>query len=210
MEALLMLNVRTGLRFGVFLLGTFLVVALAGPAFAGNVYSWVTEDGTYSFTDDSKRIPAKHRSEAKKRSLGKLSRYERFTEISSEKTEPYAERVRSRRDQLRQTTVTAPQGVVAGAVVAQSGPTTDYTAAVTGGTTRAGRSGVSMRFPLGPSASADDDEPTTIESRRMDPSDSLATRHWTFVKKGDRIVTVIKGERRQRSLQAISESDFDF
>jgi hypothetical protein len=50
---------------------------------------------------------------------------------------------------------------------------------------------------------------TTIESIRVKPPQSLATRHWTVVKKGDQIVTVIKGELRQRPLKSKSESDFD-
>jgi hypothetical protein len=56
-----------------------------------------------------------------------------------------------------------------------------------------------------------DFEPTTIESIRVKPDlmKSLASRHWTVVKKGDRIVTVIKGELRQRPLDGPSESDFD-
>jgi hypothetical protein len=37
----------------------------------------------------------------------------------------------------------------------------------------------------------------------------MATRHWTVVKKGDRIVTVIKGELNQQPLKARSESSFD-
>jgi len=202
-----MLKVNTGKRFGSLLVGALLVASLAGPAFAGNVYSWVTEDGTYAYTDDSKRIPAKHRSEAKKRSMGKLTRYERYTEISSDQSEAYEDRLLARRDSLREITVAAPQGAVAGAV-AQRGLATDYTVAVTGGTTRSGRNGVSLKVPLDSQAEAAD-EPTVIESRRMKPSDSLATRHWTVIKKGDRVVSVIKGERRQRPLKALSESDFD-
>lgn len=199
-----MLKVKTGMRFGRLLLGAVLIVGLAGPAFAGNVYSWVTEDGTHAFTDDSKRIPAKHRDEAMRRSMGKLSRYERYTEVDVEKSkESYEDRILARRDALR----TAPEGAVAGAVVA-SGTSMDYTVAVTGGTTRSGRNGVSLRIPNGMDDGSD--EPTVIESRRMQPKDSLATRHWTIVKKGDRVVSVIKGERRQRPLQAKSESDFDY
>lgn len=198
-----MLKVKSGKRFGSLLLGAVLVVGLAGPAFAGNVYSWVTEDGTYAFTDDSKRIPAKHRDEAKRRSMGKLSRYERFTEVGAEKSrESYGERILARRDELR----TVPGGAVAGAVVAR-GTSMDYTVAVTGGTTRSGRNGVSLRIPTGMDDGSD--EPTVIESRRMKPSNSLATRHFTIVKKGDRVVSVIKGERRQRPVKAMSESDFD-
>ena len=203
-----MLKVKIGKRFGSLLFG-LLVVGLAGPAFAGNVYSWVTEDGTYAFTDDSKRIPAMHRNDAKKRPMGKLTRYERLTPVSSAKLNAYEDRILARRDSLREMTVAAPQGAAVGAVVSQ-GTAANYTVAVTGGTTRSGRNGVSLKVPLGGSASADSDDPTIIESKRMKPSDSLATRHWTFIKKGDRVVSVIKGERRQRPLSALSESDFDY
>jgi hypothetical protein len=55
-----MLMLKTATRVGRFLLGAVLFAGLAGPAFAGNVYSWVTEDGTYAFTDDP-ADPAMHR-----------------------------------------------------------------------------------------------------------------------------------------------------
>ncbi|MEE8163956.1 MAG: hypothetical protein V3T64_00155, partial [Myxococcota bacterium] len=54
-----------------------------------------------------------------------------------------------------------------------------------------------------------DSELTTIESIRVTPRDSLASSHWTVVKKGDRIVTVIKGERNQSSVTSTPESSFD-
>lgn len=203
-----MLKVKNGIRFGRLLLGTFLVAGLAGPAFAGNVYSWVTEDGTHAFTDDSKRIPAKHRDQAKRRPMEKLTRYERFTVVDAEKSDgSYEDRILARRDALRDAPRTAPQGAVAGALVA-GGTSMDYTVAVTGGTTRSGRNGVSLDVPL--AGDPGSDEPTVIESRRMEPTDSLATRHWTIIKKGDRVVSVIKGERRQRPLDAMSEDDFDY
>ena len=205
-----MLKVKTGLRFGRFLLGTFVVVGLAGPAFAGNVYSWVTEDGTYAFTDDSKRIPAKHRSEAKTKNMGKLTRYGRFTEVSSDSEKAYAERILERRDQLRQVATVAPEGAIVGAAAAQVGPEVGFTIPVSGGAGRAGRSATNLWVPANGTASAVSDEPTVIETQRMRSSDSLATRHWTFVKKGDQVVTVIKGQRRQRPLKALSESDFDY
>ena len=139
--------------------------------------------------------------------MGKLSRYERYTEVSSPKGKPYAERVRERQAELREMTVAAPQAAVIGAVASQ-GAGVGYTIPVTGGGNRGGRSAGSLWVPVDGSTKVDS-EPTTIESRRMDPSDSLATRHWTFVKKGDEIVTVIKGERRQRPLKALSEDDYD-
>jgi len=207
-EALLMLKVKTGLRFGKFLLGAFLVAGLAGPAFAGNVYSWVTEDGTYAFTDDSKRIPAKHRAEARKRPMGKLTRYERFTKVNADIKKPHADRVRERQLALRETTGAAPMGAVAGVVQSQPNGLV-YTVPGGGGNGRRGGSrNVSMMFPVGDTASADS-EPTIIESIRMKPRRNMATRHNTVVKQGDKIVTVIKGELRQRPLKSPSESDFD-
>jgi hypothetical protein len=208
MEALLMLKVKTGLRIGKFLLGAFLVAGLAGPAFAGNVYSWVTEDGTYAFTDDSKRIPAKNRAEARKKTMGKLTRYERFTKVSSDSKAPYAERIRERQMELRERTASAPQGAVAGAVQSQSSGLV-YTIPVGGGNgQRGGSEGVAVQLPIGNQASTDF-EPTTIQSIRVKPRRNPASRHWTVVKKGDQIVTVIKGELNSKPLRSTPESDFD-
>ncbi len=200
-----MQKVKTLLRFGEFLLGTILVVALAGPAFAGDVWSWRSEDGAYAFTDDSKRIPAKHRAEAQRRSLGKLTRYQRFTEVSSELDKPYADRIRERRSALREMSAAAPLGAVVGAA-ATSFPGLVFGVPVTGG---GGRSGVSLSVAVAGSQTSSDSELTTIESIRVKPRDSLASSHWTVVKKGDRIVTVIKGERNQSSVTSTPESSFD-
>lgn len=210
-----MLKINSVCGFGRLLLASFLVAGLAGPAFAGNVYSWVTEDGTYAFTDDSKRIPAKHRSEAKRRPMGKLTRYERFTEVSSKQDKPYAERIRERRDQLRDVTATAPQGAIAGGMAASTQSGLGYTIPAGGGGRSTGpRSTASLWVPLEGETAMDrvaDDGPTVIESKRMRERGSLTTRHWTFITKGDKVVTVVKGERRDRSLQdAIQESDFDY
>ena len=201
-----MLKIKTGLRVGRFLLGAVLLAGLAGPAFAGSVYSWVTEDGTYAFTDDSKRIPAKHRAEARKRTMGRLTRYERYTEVASESMKPYAERIRERRMELREMAAAAPLGAVVGAMPSPV-PGIVYSIPATGGSGR-GHSGASIQVPAGGTAAADS-RPTTIESIRVKPGQSLASRHWTVIKKGDRIVTVIKGELRQRPLEGPSESDFD-
>ena len=203
-----MLKVKTGLRFGKFLLGGFLVVGLTGPAFAGNVYSWVTENGTYAFTDDSKRIPAKHRADVKKRPMGKLTRYERFTEVSSESNQPHADRIRERRLALRNVTTAAPMGAVVGAVQPQTSGIMYAVPASGNSGGRGGGAGASIVVPVGNQASADSG-PTTIQSVRVKPRRNMATRHFTVVKNGDRIVTVIKGELNQRPLRSRPESDFD-
>ena len=201
-----MLKVKTGLRVGRLLLGAILVAGLAGPAFAGNVYSWMTDDGTLAYTDDPKRIPAKHRAAARERPMGELARYERYTQVSSEVGKPYADRIRERAAQLRALSATSPQGVLAGAVASQ--PSGLVYSVPVGGDGSRGNAAASVQVPLGGQSLADD-EPTTIESIRVRPRNSLASRHWTVVMKGDRPVTVIKGELRQRPLEGKSESEFD-
>jgi len=201
-----MLKVKTVLHFGKILLGSLLVAGLAGPAFAGNVWSWRTEDGAFAFTDDSKRIPAKHRAEAKRKTMGKLTRYERFTELSAKTDKPYADRIRDRRSELRTTVAAAaPMGAVAGVQRTQDvGVSYDINAS-------GGRDGSSLSINVPVNGGSPGSEPTTIESIRVQPrpSVSLASRHWTVVKKGDRIVTVIKGEQNNKPLRATPESDFD-
>ena len=66
-----------------------------------------------------------------------------------------------------------------------------------------------MMVPTAGAQTSSEPEVTTIESVRVKPPHSLATRHWTVVKQGDRLVTVIKDELNQRSLKVQSESDFD-
>lgn len=200
-----MLNVKTGLRVGRFLLGMILVTGLAGPAFAGNVYSWVTEDGTYAFTDDAKRIPAKHRTEAQKRTMGKLTRYERYTEVSSETDKPYAERIRERQSELRGMSATAPMGAVVGAMQSQQTGIV-YSIPANGGNGTG--MGAMVNVPVGGQGSSDAGQ-TTISDIRVQPDNSMATRHITVVARDGQPVTIIKAELNQQPLKARSESDFD-
>ena len=100
----------------------------------------------------------------------------------------------------------APVGAVVGAMQSQT-PGVMYSIPVSGGSGR-GHSGASIQVPVGDQASADS-EPTTIESIRVKQRRNMASRHWTVVKKGDRIVTVIKGELNQQPLRSRPESDFD-
>jgi hypothetical protein len=205
MEALHMLKLKTVLRIGKVLVGSLLIAGLAGPAFAGNVWSWRTEDGSFAFTDDSKRIPAKHRTEAKRKSMGKLTRYERFTKVSGETEKPYTDRVRDRQSEFRARTATAPMGAYAGAARSND---VGLAFGVSAGGGREG-AGTQILVPLNPNRTSSDFEPTTVESIRVKPRHSMATRHFTVVKKGDRIVSVIKNELNQRGVNGTPESDFD-
>jgi len=204
-----MLKLNTGFGYGKLLLAVSLVAGFASAASAGNVYSWVTEDGTHAFTDDAKRVPAKHKQEAKRRPLGELTRYSRYTEVSAEKGKPYVERIHERQAAYREVGTVAPQGAVVGAMASEGqGPGIGYTVPVSGGGNGGRGAASNLWVPVKGSDNAGPDV-TTIESKRMKPENSMATRHWTIIKEGDRVTTVIKGELRQRPLKAVSESDYD-
>ena len=197
-------------RMGRILVGTCLLIGLAGPAFAGNVYSWVTEDGTYAFTDDPKRIPAKHKAEAKARPMGDLKRYGRYTVDRTDKN--YTERLRQRQADLRDREATAPQIVVSGQG-AGSGAGLTYNMPFNVGRSGGGQRGAGLQLPLAGAAGgagAATDEPITVESVRVKPVDGEASRHMTIVKQGDRVISVFKGENRDRTSEPTSESELGF
>ncbi|MEZ4330576.1 MAG: DUF4124 domain-containing protein [Myxococcota bacterium] len=199
-----MLKRKRTMHVGRIVLGACLLIALAGPAFAGTVYSWVTEDGTHAFTDDPKRIPEKHKAEASTRALGDLKRYDRYT--VDRKGRDYEERLHARRSELREREVGQPI-VIGGGAAGATGSGIVYNLPFNGGRAGGGQRGPGLQLPL--AGAAGSDEPITVESVRVKPTGSAATRHWTIVKQGDRIISVFKGERRDRDTEQYSESDFD-
>lgn len=202
-----MLKLKTATRIGRILMGAILFAGVAGPAFAGNVYSWVTEDGTYAFTDDPKRIPAKHRDGAETRPMGDLKRYDRYTVDRTGKS--YTDRLRQRQTDLRDRAALEAPAVSAGPATG-AGSRINLAIPTTGGGSPGGHRGAQMQIGTGSLADPASDEPITVESVRMQPTEGQASRHWTIVKQGDRVLTVIKGENRDRSPEGQSESDYDF
>ena len=202
-----MLKLKTATRVGRILLGAILFIAMAGPALAGNVYSWVTEDGTYAFTDDPKRIPATYRSDAKTRPMGDLKRYGRYTVDRTGKG--YTDRLQQRKAELRERASTDDAPMVATGPATGTDPGLKFAMPFIGGGSPGGHRGAQMQLGLGGSGMGDNGEPLSIESFRMKPDHGQATRHFTIVKQGDRTVAVIKGENRDRSPEGIPESDLD-
>ncbi|MBY0398773.1 DUF4124 domain-containing protein [Myxococcota bacterium] len=194
-------------RIGRVLIGTCLLIGLAGPAFAGNVYSWITEDGTYAFTDDPKRIPAKHKDEAQARPMGDLKRYGRYTVDRTDKS--YTDRLRQRQVDLREQAVAMPQVVVSGQGGGQGAGLT-YNMPFNVGRSGGGQRGAGLQLPLVGAGGAAGDEPITVESVRVKPVDGEASRHMTIVKQGDRVISVFKGENRDRTSEPTSESELGF
>ena len=67
-----MLKQRKGRVGLVSALVVLVMLAVASPVTAATVYYWTTEDGAEAYTNDAKRIPAKYKKSAKRRTLGKL------------------------------------------------------------------------------------------------------------------------------------------
>ncbi len=161
-------------------------VSFATPVVAGTVYTWRTEDGTVSFTDDVKHIPSRYRGQAETRAMKDLDGYKRFTPADKSSTnDTYAERLNSRLATLKGEDAVARDGV-------EYGGSGDGIAVITGGTRNGGNG---MVVPVG---SSRDGAPTIVEQRRTKPSDSMATRHETVVKQGDRVISIQRNEKSHR------------
>jgi hypothetical protein len=180
----------------------FVCLAMAGTASAGTVYSWQTEDGTYAYTDDRKRIPARYRNAAKSRSMGQLSSYKRFTESSLKGSSDYGKRLNARLTHLRD------GGAVAMMAPGRGGAPTGASFLVRTSGNRNG-STTQVGIPLDGSVSA----PITVDNMRVradsvaGPNGSIATRHITVTRQGDRVISVSRAERNQRGLDFQYEKD---
>ena len=174
-----------------FVLGALVVLGLSGPSFAGTVFTWETDDGTISFTDEAKRIPSRYKLSAKTREMGKLKAYPRYTHSKGDSEVSYTERLTERLQDLNGE-VRRPADVQRGQ---GASPGFDGRAISLGGS-RYG-SGVRYQIPAGGVEAASG--PTVIEQVRVRSDDSLATRSMTVVRQNGRVVAVTKGQLNQRS-----------
>lgn len=170
------------LAFGVIGLVATVVAAGAG---ASTVYSWTTEDGTESFTDDPARIPSRYKKTAEKRTVGTLKNYPRLS-VSQMKTDlPYEERIQARLADLRGQRAPAvsagpPLAVMPGARIDLGLGTNDN------------HDQVSL-----PIAGADDEEPITISRHRIRARDSIATQNMRVMRRGDEVIAVSVSKRNE-------------
>ncbi|MEE3329184.1 MAG: DUF4124 domain-containing protein [Myxococcota bacterium] len=166
-------TIKSQAGFGlVFLLGC--VVALSAPATADVVYSWTTEGGTTSFTDDAEKIPARYASAVKEESLESLRSYPRLT---IQTYVPSSTRAPAQSDHE---THAHSEGGQEGLSVLVGGTRFGNNAAV---------------VPVG--GDLDGDGPTVIENYRVKPKDSMATRHVTVIKKDGRIISIQRNQLNQ-------------
>lgn len=73
----------------------------SSSAIAGEVYSWTTDSGTHSFTNDQKRIPSRYKSSVERKTVGSLKSYDRFTPGPEAGDGDYSKRLESRLSDLR-------------------------------------------------------------------------------------------------------------
>jgi len=155
------------------------VMGVSAEVLADTVYTWQTDDGTVSFTDDQKHVPARYRDRVQAKSLQGLEGYYRYTPVESRAAADTAAAAGET------PAVSAPAEVVvvpgAGVSVMTSG-------------TRYGTSGVIV--PVGEAPPGD--EPIVIESRRVQRDDSMATSHETVVRQGDRVISMRRNESSHR------------
>ena len=169
-----------------------LTLVLSAPVAADTFFSWETEEGTPSFTDDAKRIPAQYRAVAKERPRSDLHRYSRTSVVA-----PDADRDRglARAGDLR--------GAIAVASPGLPGTGSDEAAFMirTSGSSQGVATQVGFPVSSGPM------EPIVTDNVRVMPADSEATRHITIVRQGGRVLSVVRPQLNQTSGTFESEAD---
>jgi len=154
-----------------------IAVCFGLPAFAGEIYSWRTDDGGYAYTDDAKAIPPRYRERAQSRPTEGIESYRRLTAPAPGTMDDYSLRLAKRLEHLRALNHDLDR--------ANARP--EYENQVAGIEVNTGSLNVGV--PIAESS----DEPVVIEKIRYRHRDEMATRHNVVVKQGDRILTVIKG-----------------
>jgi hypothetical protein len=154
-----------------------ITVCFSLPVAASEIYSWRTEDGGYAYTDDAKAIPPRYRDRAQTQQTQGISSYKRLTAPPAGTMDAYQQRLAKRLDRLRELNRDLDR--------ASARP--EYESQVGNIEVNTGRLNVGV--PIGDSS----DEPIVIEKIRYRHRDEMATRHNLVVKKGDRILTVVRG-----------------
>jgi hypothetical protein len=147
------------------------------PALASEIYSWRTDDGGYAYTDDAKAIPPRYRDRAQSQQAKGLASYPRLTSPPASTTDAYARRLANRLDYLR----------ALNRDLDRASARPEYRSQVDSIEVDAGS--INVGVPVGDLSN----EPIVIEKIRFRHRDEMATRHNVVVKKGDRVLTVIKG-----------------
>jgi hypothetical protein len=162
------------------------LVAFALPASAETLFRWTAEDGSVSFTDDAKRIPARYRSASQSIQTGGLSGYKQYSPTKADSQAVYREQLAARLERLRElnASLEAPlyaQPAGAASVNAGTSGTDAYV--------RVGRD-LTVRVPQTDAELG----PVIVDDVRVKRSGELATVHDTIVSQGGRVLLVVRGD----------------
>jgi len=162
------------------------------PAQAEKMYSWMTEDGVYAYTDDAKKVPARYKDQVKRVNRKSLTNYERFTPNDSKATSRHAASVSDRLDKLRAMNAMAPQPTHSAAPQHAS----QFSFGI-------GEESPRLTF------TGDAPDPVVIERLFTRPRGDTVSRRTTVVKQGDRTIAIVKGRRHHRNpvTDTIDESE---
>lgn len=169
------------------------LVAVAVPASAGTVYRWTAEDGSVSFADDAKRIPARYRDAAEKIEASGLSGYKRYSPTNGASQVTYLEQLHERVARLRELNealgrVEVPEytgGGYAARVAPPSGPSTMIEAG----------DGLTVSVPN----SSASESPVVIQDVRVRRPGSAFTSTDTVITQDGRVMLVVRGDRHSQN-----------
>jgi len=172
--------------------GIALLAALATPALAGTLYKWTAENGSLAFTDDPKRVPERYRSQLKTFRTAGLDAYERFTPGDTARQTEQQKRLQKRLERLRalnrppRSAVVPAPGVQPSLIIKTN-----------------------QRTALTIPNNAQGDAPVIVEEMRVRDPNSIATRHVTVVRQGDRVLSVLKPASPAGPGSPPSEAEFE-
>lgn len=206
-------------------IGVVLVIGLGAgtPAVAGTLYHWRTEDGSYAYTDDLRRVPARYRDQVERRTSRPLSGYEHYTPQEETAGSDYARALRERVEHLRafnagESEALGEAGGVSTAAAAASAAKRQAPSAAAGRVPATASPVASERVEVRLSNEGEPvvrvpaqgvSEPVVIEKIVMLPEGSNATRTNTVVRQGDRVIAIVKPRDRNTSVFYPSEEEFE-
>lgn len=166
------------------------LVAFGLPASAQTMYRWTAEDGSVSFTDDAKRIPARYRSAAQAIQPAGLAGYEHYSPAEPAAQAAYAEQLAARLERLRELNrsleVQEARSYYGGASVSPSAPNEAYV--------RVGDD-LTVKVPAGAAGEA----PVVVQDVRVRQPGSAFTSTDTVISQDGRVLLVVRGERHSQN-----------
>jgi hypothetical protein len=166
------------------------LVAVAMPASAGTVYRWTAEDGSVSFADDAKRIPARYRDAAERIETSGLKGYKRFSPTNDASQVTYREQLAERVARLRELNEALDRVEVpayAGATIAPpNGPSTLVDVG----------DGLTVSVPNTASVGAG---PVVIQDVRVRRPGTPFTSTDTVITQDGKVLLVVRGDRHSQN-----------